>query len=64
MRHEAGYYPNTDGRLWWCNSHGRKATYIQIRADGEISPHCDIHQNGILLPCDCVDLTEEMEIEE
>lgn len=56
------YVENLDGRLWWCNSHERRATVIQIRDDGHRSPHCALDKGGILLPCNCVDITDDAEI--
>ena len=46
-------------RLWWCNSHGRRATWV----DGMGRRCCDPKLGGILLPCRVVDLTDEVEID-
>lgn len=39
------------GRLLWCNTHQRKIQRCWV-------------EGGILMPCDVVDLTDEVEIEE
>ena len=41
------------GELWWCNSHGRRATHINRFGDHCCAPG----QAGILLPCMAVNLT-------
>lgn len=38
--------------LWWCNVHQRKATYVKNGKRG-----CDPHLGGIMIPCECVNLT-------
>jgi hypothetical protein len=48
-----------DNRLYWCNSHQRRATHVNTY-NGFLS--CDPNLGGILLPCDVVDLTDEAEI--
>lgn len=51
-------YYGKPGELWWCNSHGRKATHVN-----HLGNHCcDPKLGGILLPCFCVDLTGKCEI--
>jgi hypothetical protein len=57
--------------LFWCNSHERKATHIQIRdyvneagSFHEETPCCDPKLRGILLPCSCVNLSGVATIEE
>ena len=47
-------------RLWWCNSHERKATWVNLKGERE----CDPLLGGILIPCVVVDLTDEVEIED
>ena len=44
-------------RLWWCNSHNRRATHQY--PDGR--HRCDPSKGGILLPCVVVDLTGQLE---
>lgn len=58
--------PNPDGRLWWCNTHRRRATHLLTYPyqNSREKPHCDPVLGGILLPCCCVDLTDEVELEE
>jgi len=58
----ADYFKDESGRLWWCNSHGRKADFICVRYPGDKHHCCDPQLGGILLPCYCVDLTDEIEI--
>lgn len=60
MSKDSRYKINEDGRRWWCNSHQRPATHVR---DGTFHC-CDPNLGGILLPCDCVDLTDEIEIED
>lgn len=48
------------GELWWCNSHGRRATHINRFGDHCCAPG----QGGILLPCMAVNLTGLVEITE
>lgn len=43
--------------LWWCNSHQRRATHK--RGDYHC---CDPALGGILLPCSCVNLTDQAEV--
>lgn len=56
------YIDNSDGRFWWCNSHQYAATKVLVHDDGSISRHCNPPRGKILLPCRCVDLTDEIEI--
>lgn len=58
------YVKNEDGRLWWCNSHGRKATHLLLREGMSPKPTCAPGLSGIMLPCFAVDLTEEVELVE
>ena len=46
--------------LWWCNSHGRKATHLNRFGDHVCAPGL----GGILLPCMAVNLTGLVEITE
>jgi hypothetical protein len=47
-------------RLFWCNAHGRRADHVNARG----LPCCDPSLGGILLPCEVVDLTGEVEVVE
>ena len=58
----ASYEQDQSGRLWWCNSHQRKATHILTYDDGRKAHHCDPSVGGILRPCFCVDLTDQIEL--
>lgn len=53
------YQRDTSGELWWCNSHQRKAEWL---FKGQ--HRCDPSLGGITLPCSCVNLTNEAEVEE
>ena len=44
--------------LWWCNIHRRQATYVR----NETYHCCDPKLGGIMIPCNCVDLTNECKI--
>jgi len=46
-------------RLYWCNSHRRRAT-----GTWKGLPCCESHLGGIMIPCDVVDLTDEVELVE
>lgn len=53
------YDTSRDRELWWCNAHQRQATFF----DGSsASLRCDPKLGGIMIPCDCVDLTGIAEI--
>jgi len=48
-----GEMPSYKDELWWCNSHNRKATYVD-----EIGQHrCDPKLGGRMIPCMVVNLT-------
>lgn len=61
---EAEYIKNNDG-VWWCNSHQRKAEYISLKEGYLIhNEHCcNPRLGGILLPCNCIEITNLVEIE-
>lgn len=44
--------------LWWCNTHQRRAAHI----DSWGKHKCDPHLPGIMIPCNCVNLTGIAEI--
>ena len=48
-------------RLFWCNSHQRKATHINMYNHTMV---CDPKLGGIMLPCSVVDLTDECVLDE
>jgi hypothetical protein len=48
-------------RLYWCNSHQRRAL---PEPDEQGRRWCDPRLGGILLPCQVVDLTDEVEIDD
>ncbi len=52
------YEKNAAAELWWCNSHGRKATHV----DEDGRHRCDPKLGGIMLPCMAVNLTGIAEI--
>ena len=62
------YSPN---ELWWCNVHQRRAEYIKIKSQHirddthqiDIDHCCDPKLGGIMIPCKCLNLTGEVEIE-
>lgn len=59
------YEPDNSNELWWCNSHRRRATYLRKRFTDACWGHvCDPHLGGILLPCVCVNLTNDIELVE
>ena len=65
MKQIIQYKRNTNKELWWCNSHGRVATYIQMYSYTKLQkPCCDPKLGGIMLPCSCVNLTGQVEIED
>jgi len=45
--------------LWWCNSHNRRATHIRST---DRQHCCAPGQSGILLPCNSINLTDEIEL--
>lgn len=53
-----------EGQLWWCNSHRRRATHRFLNSSGYGHECCAPGQSGILLPCCCVELTDEVELVE
>lgn len=61
VKTEITYQKDTSDRLWWCNSHRREATYTRTTLGGGLVHCCDPKLGGILLPCSCVDLTDEIE---
>lgn len=58
----ADYRERTDDKLWWCNSHGRQATYIMTTGDGKEHPVCNPKLGGITIPCRCAELTNIVEV--
>lgn len=46
-------------QFWWCNVHKRRATYFY---DSIVYVRCDPKLGGIMLPCQCVNLTGIAEI--
>lgn len=60
------YARDTSGRLYWCNSHERKATHVRNQEwsdGGRDAMHvCEPGLGGILLPCMVVDLTDQAEL--
>ena len=58
------YEKANEDELWWCNSHGRRATYIWWNDYHPKTHCCDPKLGGILLPCTCVELTGQVELEE
>ncbi len=58
------YVRDVSGRLWWCNSHGRRASHVLHRETMEPTHVCDPALGGIMLPCSCVDLTDEIAIDD
>jgi hypothetical protein len=58
---------DTSGELWWCNTHKRRATHICVRhtAKGEfIDRKHECTGGGIMLPCQCVNLTGLVEFKD
>jgi hypothetical protein len=62
------YVKDNSLEIWWCNSHQRFANYIRTREQDEKIidriHHCDPKLGGILLPCNCVNITNILEITE
>lgn len=60
------YVKDTSGEVWWCNAHQRPATHIGRKPGFAIDRkhHCDPQLGGIMIPCDCVNLTGIAEIVE
>ena len=54
------YSKSNCNELWWCNVHNRIATYM-LRNTRHC---CDPSLSGIMIPCNCVELTNILEIEE
>ena len=65
MKNIVTHKRNSNKELWWCNSHQRRAEYIQIKINGDElrTPCCDPKLGGIMIPCRCVELTGEVEID-
>ena len=51
------YEQNGFDRIHWCNSHGRRARWLYRG-----KPCCDPLLGGIMIPCDTVDITDDVEI--
>lgn len=51
--------PNNE--IWWCNSHGRRATAIDENGQHVCGPE---YKGGIMLPCNAVELTGLVELYE
>lgn len=51
------YKKDDSGKLWWCNSHRRRATHIF-----KDRHCCNPNLGGIMIPCQCVDLTGLVEV--
>lgn len=56
------YRVNSPEEVQWCNTHERRALYLQEKSDGEIRPCCGLGEPGILMPCFCVRLNGICEI--
>lgn len=57
-----GYALLPDDQLWWCNTHQRRATARRQAGFWEGGVCCAPGLAGILLPCQCVNLTGMAEI--
>jgi len=56
---ECSYAEDASGELWWCNSHAMRATHTL----GEGRHVCDPKSGDIMIPCSCVNLTGDVELE-
>lgn len=57
------YVADLTGRLWWCNTHQRRASHVRHNHQGTAVHCCDPSLGGIMIPCECIDLTTEVEVE-
>lgn len=48
--------------IWWCNTHQRKADSIYERGVFKGEHRCSPKLGGIMIPCECVELTGIAEI--
>lgn len=55
---------NDDGRLWWCNTHSRRATHLSFHDRGDKQWHRCCRGSGIMIPCVVIDLTDILEIDD
>jgi len=44
----------------WCETHKRVATHLLVREGMEATPNCDPAESGILAPCKCVRLMNQL----
>lgn len=58
------FIPEDDGRLFWCNMHQRRATHTFGFPVNEFSVCCNPSLPGIMMPCSCVELTDQVEIDQ
>lgn len=58
------YTLNSPEEIQWCNSHQRRALFLQIKPNGEVRPDCGPNLPGIMIPCECVRLNGIAEITE
>lgn len=55
-----GWYRGPD--VWWCNTHQRKAEAIYTKGISAGDHCCAPNLGGIMMPCQCVNLTGIAEI--
>jgi hypothetical protein len=56
------YEKDESGEVWWCNIHNRRASHIFTYIGGKRVHHCDPKLGGIMIPCECVNITDLVEI--
>ena len=57
------YVALPENQLWWCNSHNRRATHMCHNSWNGSRVTCPPRSSGIMIPCECVDVTNDLEIE-
>lgn len=59
------YEQDGSGELWWCNVHQRRATFLFTPLGGtkQVKHVCAPHLGGITMPCRCVNLTGQVELD-
>lgn len=45
------YVEDTTSRIWWCETHQRRATHLMVREGMEVVHVCDPKSGGITFPC-------------
>ena len=56
------YTEVSPAEFWYCNSHQRQATHILTRWPGDAKHCCKPGLGGVMIPCECVNLTDVAEM--